>query len=65
MRQELQWSFVTMRDWTISSRVENGWRGEGEELRDFGAVADCWAIATTVDGEGKSGSGIMRMGDTG
>lgn len=52
VRQELQWSFVTMRDWTISSRVENGWRGEGEELRDFSAVADCWAIATTVDGEG-------------
>lgn len=28
VRQDLQWSFVTMRDWTISSRVENGWRGE-------------------------------------
>ena len=24
----------------------------GEELWDFNAVADCWAIATTADGEG-------------
>ena len=37
---------------SVLSEVENGWREGEEELWDFIAVADCSAIATTVDGKG-------------
>lgn len=50
-------------DWVVRSRE---WvAGAGGELWDFDAVADCSAIATTVDDEACSGSGMLKAGVTG